>query len=1084
MKNDLIVVGIGSSAGGLEALQKFLGSMDEVDNLAFIVTQHLSPTHRSMMVELLQRETTIPVLEIKNGMVIKAKTIYITPENTDIYVQNSKIYLKNIQQAFGPKPSVNYFLTSLAQDFQERSIGVILSGTGSDGSYGVRAIKAEGGITIAQSPKSSKYDGMPISAINTGKVDMVADIEDLASEVGRLAYSIDHKTISTNMTLNHMQNLFKILFEETSVDFSEYKKSTLTRRISRRMAALKIESLGQYISELEKEPTEVRNLYNDILIGVTSFFRDKEAFESLREHLENMLAKKKEGEDIRIWVVGCSTGEEAYSIAILLHEILGEKVRHYHTKIFATDIDGESLKIARSGIYSEATLVEMDKTLLNKYFRVLKHQYEIKKELREMIVFSHHNIIADSPFLRLDMLTCRNMMIYFSTELQNRIIPLMHYALNDGGILMLGKSETVGENENLFATIDRVHKIYKAQFVGHKSAPKLFKPTFTNSYKDQSQVKRKSEAQIFDDLLINAKDKYLMDKAIIINSTYDIIYIKGEIPYLKYPEGKTTYNIFKLLDEDLSIELRSLINMAYKDREIQASKYISVNLFGVAKRFVRIIVTPVEDDSSEDIFFALFFQTEKEDALSGFVNIDDSVDESVVRLKKELAETKAHLQNVIEELESSYEETQSLNEELQSSNEELQSSNEELETTNEELQSTNEELQTAYTELRMLYNEKEDKNKQLEELTQNLQKNMQNYKDQKDLTDAIINTAPIAITMVNAEGSITYVNTRAQKLFGISKEEVANKTFDSSMWNISTYDDKPFPREKLPFSIIKKTYDRVFDIEHAITIDGNKLYLSVSGAPLFGEEGIFKGAVFSIMNKTQSVMNSKNIKAYQASLKENDEILTALRQGENVQVGNSFEIFQQAIGSLNLKWRNQLNELMLINDNLKDEVESKKLDPTFNRLEQIMQELNNELNGLESFFIQSLVNQSMSSVQVLKESVDIFEQSFEDLGMPVVDYLDDKDAVMVQTHNLKSVCFQVIEYVLQLKKQHLKDKDHVLYLESMQDGLCLRLSGEMQEKDIPNIELSKKLTTAYSKLFEKPLELECTGEELMIKMKF
>ena len=1086
MKKKLVVVGIGSSAGGLEALQKLFTSLDNVENMAFVVAQHLSPNHKSMMVELLQRVTGIPVLEIKNGMVIKERTIYITPENTDIYISDGKIYLKNIHHTFGPKPSVNYFFTSLAGDFKERAIGIILSGTGSDGSYGVRAIKAEGGITIAQSPQSSKYDGMPISAINTGKVDTIIPIDNMASEVQRLAHSIDNRDIATNLTQNHMQNLFKILFEETSVDFSEYKKSTITRRIQRRMAALKIENLPDYIKELEMSSEEINNLYNDILIGVTSFFRDKQAFEVLRVSIENLIEKKEQGEDIRIWVVGCSTGEEAYSIAIILNEILQEKIKHYRIKIFATDIDEESLKIARAGVYSEASLMEVEKKIVNKYFKVLKHQYEIKKELREMIVFSKHNIISDSPFLRLDLITCRNMMIYFSSDLQSRLFPILHYSLNDNALLMLGKSEAVGESSNLFTTLDRVNKIYKAQYIGTKNAPKIFKASISSEYyRPQIGKSKKSELEVLDDLIIHAKDKYLLNKAVIINSTNEIIYTKGEIPYLSFAEGKATKNIFKLLGENLSIELRTLINKAYKNNSIEVSKYIAVNLFDIKEVYVRMVVTPVEGIHSEDNFYVIFFQTEEKDNLSGFIVDEESQDESVSKLKNDLETTKAHLQNVIEELETSYEETQSLNEELQSSNEELQSSNEELETTNEELQSTNEELQTAYAELKMLYNEKDDKNKRLEDLAEKLKQNSQNLRDQKDLTEAIINSAPVAITMVDEHGMISFANENALKLYRLSKNELQNKSFDANAWNITTYDDKPFPREKLPFMVVKKTFDKVFDIEHAVSIDGNKLYLSISGAPLFDSEGRFKGAVFSVVDNTKNIIAMHNIESYQKSLEENNQLVEAIKSGKNISFGSSFEIFQQLMGTLSIKWRNDLNKLSLYLDSFKEKNLSKLELESINALEKIEDiqlHLTQELNNLHSFFISSLMNQNLSNIQILKETLNIFEESFEELNIQVVDELKEEDEVLVQTHKIKSIYFLIIEFLLHVKKLSNTSSQDILTLTSQKKKLLFSLDCCIEEiKDQAN---AQNLKDEFESLFHTEIKISCIEKKLIVELSF
>ncbi|MAC82586.1 MAG: PAS fold family protein, partial [Arcobacter sp.] len=462
-------------------------------------------------------------------MLIKAKTIYMTPENTDIYVKENKLYLKSIEQSFGPRPSVNYFFSSLANSFTHRSIGIILSGTGSDGSFGIRNIKAEGGITIAQSPNTAKYDGMPLSAMNTGKVDLVIPIDQLSSEISRIVNTIDSDFKITEDERN-LQQIYRILFEEQGIDFSLYKRNTLIRRIERRLAALKIETLSEYLKVLEDSKEEVVNLYHDILIGVTSFFRDTDSFESIKKYIELLISKKEQGEEIRFWSIGCSTGEEAYSVAILLSEILEDKISKYKIKIFATDVDDESLKIARMGIYSETSLENVPKNLIQKYFSVQKNNFEIKKSIRELVIFSKHNIISDSPFLRLDLITCRNMLIYFNQNLQNRFFPIIHYALKDSGYLFLGKSESVGQHLDLFSLVDKNAKIFKAQFTGIKEPPRLY--NYSTSYKnyEEPKVKKyKNEEELLEEKINQAISEVVLDKCVVVNSSNDIVYVKGNI---------------------------------------------------------------------------------------------------------------------------------------------------------------------------------------------------------------------------------------------------------------------------------------------------------------------------------------------------------------------------------------------------------------------------------------------------------------------------------------------------------------------------------------------------------------------------
>lgn len=682
---DLVVVGIGSSAGGLEALQLMLSKLSDNLNCSYIIAQHLSPTHKSMMVELLSRITNIPVIEVQNGMVIKAKTIYMTPENSDIFVSNGRIYLKSIEQTYGPKPSVNYFFNSLAQTYGSKSIGIILSGTGSDGAFGIRAIKASGGITIAQSPQSAKYDGMPISAINTGKVDIVSPIENIPNEISRIVDNLG-KNVADSINSNIISQIYRIIFEEKGVDFSQYKKNTLTRRIERRLAALRIETLNDYVDYLKINIDEVTNLYNDILIGVTEFFRDPEVFDEIKEQIQILLEKKEQGEEIRFWSIGCSTGEEAYTLAIILSEILQEKITRYKIKIFATDIDDESLKMARAGIYAETSLANVDKNLINKYFSIQKNQFEIKKSIRELVVFSKHNIISDSPFLRADLISCRNMLIYFNNNLQSRFFPIVHYALKDNGILLLGKSESISEYQDLFVTVNKNLKIFKSQYTGLKELPKLYNYSGINkNYEEPKPVSFKNEEELLEEKIVEATSKFILNQCVLINSSNDIVYTKGENPFISFSQGRATTNIFKCLKEEITLDVRSVLNEVQKDKKYRSTQFRSVTLFDNYLKYLRVIIVPIQNEKNDDWFYALYFQSEDIQNLKGYITQNENDNETITTLSLELERTKSHLQNVIEELETSYEEMQSLNEELSSSNEELQSSNEELETTNEEL---------------------------------------------------------------------------------------------------------------------------------------------------------------------------------------------------------------------------------------------------------------------------------------------------------------------------------------------------------------------------------------------------------------
>jgi len=1046
MNKELVVVGIGSSAGGLEALQIMLTKIPEIPNCAYIIAQHLSPTHKSMMVELLSRTTNIPVIEAKNGLKIKSKSIYMTPENTDIYVKDGKIYLKSIEQSFGPKPSVNYFLSSLASDFSERAIGIILSGTGSDGAYGIRAIKAQGGITIAQAPATAKYDGMPLSAINTGKVDLVVSIDNLGEEIERIVNSID-KNIGLSLNDRILNQIYRILFDTHGVDFSLYKKNTLIRRVERRLAALKIDSFQEYLQKIENSSEEITNLYHDILIGVTSFFRDKEAFEQLQTHIENLISKKEQGEEIRFWSIGCSTGEEAYSLAIILSEILKEKINKYKIKIFATDIDDEALKIARSGIYAETSLEGVDKKIIQRYFSVQKNQFEIKKSLRELVIFSKHNIIGDSPFLRLDLISCRNLLIYFSNNLQNKFFPIVHYSLRENGLLFLGKSESIGQHIDLFNLMDKSTKIFRAQYTGIKEPPRLY--NYSTAYKaqyDEPKLRKiKNEEEFLEDKVSEAIRELVLKQCVVINSSNDIVYIKGDIPFLKFQEGRISNNIFKLLNDELSLDLRSAITKAAKEKKVQTTPYRSIMIFEDIIRYVKAIITPIQDEKSDDFLYVIFFQSEETQNIKGHIIADGDESEIVEKLTIELDSTKSHLQNVIEELETSYEEMQSLNEELQSSNEELQSSNEELETTNEELQSTNEELQTAYSELRVLYEDKDKRTRQLEELTSKLSEKTNDYRKQKEITEAILDTTPIAVTMVNIEGEITYINSFAENLYGVSKKDILKRDYNSMEWRITSFEGDDFSDDELPFSIIKRTYEPVYNIKHVIENDSNKLYISISGAPLFDVEGKFIGAVFCIEDQTSKFNMQNDLEYYQSSTKPDLEINTNCKDNE---------LFELSILDINTDVRNNINDLLLnLNTiNSKDKKITQKLDVA----NDIIQNLSKTLDEKVQHYTQKIKYEKTNIRGVFLKHLELFEQLFKDQSIEYNNDISNTKSINFNSKVINTVLYALFNFlfkeynIIKNKKLKIGFKDNIekdLY----QLEVCIEnISLQKSKKDIEN----------------------------------
>lgn len=778
--DDLIVIGIGASAGGLEALQSFLKNVEINTNFAYIVAQHLSPTYKSLMVDLLAKDSPIKIKEAVSNELIEANIMYICPPNKNILVEGNHIVLMDPKQlTYGPKPSINILFESIAASKENKSIGIILSGTGSDGSRGIRAIKAEGGFTIAQQPQSSKYDGMPNSAINTGNVDLILDVEVMAKEIAEIVnYPDKNKPTSImNEETQVYKNILAKLHRNKNIDFTLYKSSTVNRRIQRRMAALKITNLSTYSEHITNNSEEIEALFNDILIGVTSFFRDKDAFLELHHQLEKLI-KRKDNKHIRIWTPGCSTGEEAYTIAMVLSEILDKDFEDYKIQLFATDIDEISTSFARMGRYPESALIDIDKNFVKKYFTVKNDEYEIIKPIRDMCIFSKHDITNDPAFMRLDLIVCRNLLIYFTAELQQRLFPMFHYSLNEKGILFLGKSESIGSFNNQFKIIDKKWKLYEAVYMGQKVAPLMPKSFKASTTYKRYELERESNKSIptVSEMMVDHIQRHIMPMCIVVNDVSDMIFIKGRNPYLVHPEGEMTQNVFKNIHSDLSVELRAGLHDCKKDPNIVKTQFTKVAL-AEQNKFVRMVIIPLDNPLTNDLFLVCFQEEDKEN-LKSYDIIDNinSNSEEVERLNLELARTREHLQTVIEELETSNEEMQSLNEELQSSNEELQSSNEELETTNEELQSTNEELQTAYTEMRAMYEERDTDAQRMSVI-----------KDDVENTNVrlqiVLNSAKVGIFEYDVvERKHVYLNTHWSEIFGFEKNYIESNTRDIMAW--------------------------------------------------------------------------------------------------------------------------------------------------------------------------------------------------------------------------------------------------------------------------------------------------------------
>ena len=703
-RSNLYVVGIGASAGGLEALKPFVANLPTAVNMAYVIVQHLSPAYRSMMVQLLGRETTLPVEEIKDGTVLAANTIYITPPNKDVRIKNSTLYLREPSAPLGPKPSVDVFFASLADDRGQHAIGVILSGTGSDGAHGMRAIKANGGLTVAQEPETAKYDGMPKAAIDSGCVDQTLPPDGIGPElasISRFPRPVVNEKTEEAKGQDTINEIFLLVRKRTEVDFTQYKLNTVRRRLERRMAANRIENVDAYLEFVQRQPAELDLLCKDILISVTSFFRDGKAFEDIKETLGELLATKRPGDSIRIWVPACATGEEAYTFAMMLTDLLGETVRSFKIQVFATDIDLDAMRHARKGTYSASAVEGLDRSYVTKYFDAMGQSYQIKKPIREMVVFARQDLIKDPPFVKVDIISCRNVLIYFNADLQERIFQVFHYALNPEGHLFLGKSESVGHCADLFRSIKAASKIFQKRLGNPRTTSPVF-GAFRLKPPEAAETMLPMGGPSIETIVRDGFIKACMPDCVAINENLDILFYHGDVDsFIRFPQGRPNQNLGKLITDDFRIDLRAMVHRA---REINGVATGSKRQLRTREGDIvaRLVVRPLQLAPGHESLFLV--SCEKEEATEDASSVVASAPGNEIRLielEQELTATREHLQTVVEELETSNEELQALNEEMKAANEELQSSNEELETSNEELQSTNEELTTVNEELQV-----------------------------------------------------------------------------------------------------------------------------------------------------------------------------------------------------------------------------------------------------------------------------------------------------------------------------------------------------------------------------------------------
>jgi two-component system, chemotaxis family, CheB/CheR fusion protein len=783
----LIVVAIGASAGGIEATNELVKNLPADTGLSFVLIQHLDPKHNSMLTDLLSKQTAMGVSEVRDGVEIERNHIYVIPPNASMSVSGKNLRLHPREEFRGVHMPIDFFMRSVAEGYGGRSIGVVLSGSGSDGTQGIAEIQALGGVTFAQDDATAKYNSMPRSAVNSGSVDYVLPPKQIARELARIArlpYSQAPLAVEDEVVLPSdsaaLNNIFQTLRRSMGVDFTHYRQTTILRRIQRRMVVHKMEKMEEYVKHLHANAPEIKALYQDMLINVTSFFRNPPAFDLLKELVFPSIVKQRTSEGaIRLWTPGCASGEETYSVAIALLEFLGDKVSEIPIQFFGTDISEPSVAKARAGVYPENIQGDVSPERLKRFFTRVEGGFRISKSIRDMCIFAQHNVLNDPPFSQMDLICCRNLLIYLEPVLQSKVISLFHNAARADGYLMLGTSEGVGSSTSLFTNVDRTYKVFskKANAARQQVAFSL------NRVADRQEnlaVRTPPRPPDFGSNYLEAQkefDRRLVTQfspaTVFVNDELEIVHTRGNVSrYLKLATGRASLNLLKMARETLLIELRNALSRAKKEGTAVRKQGVAVkngNGSGDGNgteyhgkpttRMISFEVMPLQLGQTREPYFMIVFQedgavgsTERKGKQSRLAQ--EAMDESngrIAKLEQELGATKEYLQSVIETQEATNEELQSANEEILSSNEELQSTNEELETAKEELQSANEELSTVNDELR-------DRNADISTVN-------------NDLTN-LLSSIDIAVVMLAPDGTIRRFTPQAQKTLGLIPGDV------------------------------------------------------------------------------------------------------------------------------------------------------------------------------------------------------------------------------------------------------------------------------------------------------------------------
>ena len=849
------IVAIGASAGGLDALSILLSNVPDKLGMAYVIIQHLSPAHESILPELLQHKTKMPVQKVEFGMEVFKDHVYVIPPNAMMSIIDGRLTLGPRIKVDGLVHAIDYFFMALASTYQHKAIGIVLSGSGNDGTSGIIAIKAEGGITFVQD-ESASFHSMPKSAIESGYVDFVLPPEGIARElvsIAHSAYTMLAHNIPVPVEELDIKEIHQLVLKKTGVNFANYKQTTVNRRILRRMSLNKLKSLAEYGHFLRNNNLEIDALYKDLLINVTSFFREPNFFKALGNTVfPEIFRNRKENEPIRIWVPACSTGEEPYSIAITLFEFLKEKSLSTQIQIFATDLNEDAVSKARTAVYSKAVLLNISAIRLKNYFVKVEGGYQVIKPIKDVCIFATHNLLKDPPFSRMDLISCQNVMIYLEANPQKKILQAFHYALKPTGYLLLGKSETVGNSNELFEQMDKDMKFYtkKTSTFNQHFDFSMKQPVFPDNMLPKNEDPNQ-EQKVVDFDVDKEADKILLSTyvppSLLVNKDMQIIRFNGATSnYLQPASGKASFQLLKMVREELIFELRALMLRVKKDNQRVRKENVSLMVNDVEKE-IDIDVVPLKMTSKEPYFLIIF-----KDSLTKTYNKKAnytketaktiSKDRRQALLEQELNEAREHMKTLSEEFDATREELQTANEEVLSSNEELQSINEELETSKEELQSANEELTTINDEL---------------------QQRNSDLKESVEYSEAIVQTIREPLVVLNKDYRVRFANKAFYRTFKYHQDEVESNIF----FEIGNHQFNMLQLKKQLAEVVgKNNYFQNFDID--IDFPGlGKRNLLFNAMRMTGEDQKKDRILLAIQDITERRTAEEELKAKEESFR-------------------------------------------------------------------------------------------------------------------------------------------------------------------------------------------------------------------------